>query len=153
MISNIIFKQGDIFDSDCMTIVNPSNSVGIAGAGLSLIFKQRYPEAYREYMYWCNTKPKEGDISFSATLELDPITNKRHNVLHLSTKYQVYHNSSLELIKMGLDSFLNISNLTNSIAFPSLGCGLGGLSFDDVKPIMVEYLSKLDYPVEIYLPQ
>lgn len=33
----IIFKQGNIFDSKCETLVNPINCVGVMGKGLALL--------------------------------------------------------------------------------------------------------------------
>ncbi len=39
-----------------------------------------------------------------------------------------------------------------SIAVPALGCGNGGLDWRDVGPLMCNYLSELDIPVEIYVP-
>ena len=38
-----------------------------------------------------------------------------------------------------------------SVAFPKLGCGLGGLDWEEVRPIMEYYLSNLDIEVEIYI--
>jgi O-acetyl-ADP-ribose deacetylase (regulator of RNase III) len=38
------------------------------------------------------------------------------------------------------------------LAIPALGCGLGGLNWEEVGPVMCKYLTKLDIPVEIYLP-
>ena len=39
-----------------------------------------------------------------------------------------------------------------SIAFPALGCGHGGLNWNDVKPLMKKYLEDLDIEIEIYEP-
>jgi O-acetyl-ADP-ribose deacetylase (regulator of RNase III) len=39
-----------------------------------------------------------------------------------------------------------------SIAFPALGCGNGGLNWNDVKPVMIEFLEDLDIKIEIYEP-
>lgn len=39
-----------------------------------------------------------------------------------------------------------------SIAFPPLGCGNGGLSWDDVGPLMYRELSDLPIEIEIYAP-
>ena len=35
---------------------------------------------------------------------------------------------------------------------PALGCGLGGLDWAVVGPMMARYLSRLDIPVDIHLP-
>jgi len=38
---------------------------------------------------------------------------------------------------------------SNSIAFPRLGCGNGGLNWDDVRLLMEKYLGNL--PMQIYI--
>jgi O-acetyl-ADP-ribose deacetylase (regulator of RNase III) len=40
-----------------------------------------------------------------------------------------------------------------SLAMPALGCGLGGLDWKDVGPLMCKYLHGIDIPVAIYLPR
>ncbi len=40
-----------------------------------------------------------------------------------------------------------------SLAIPALGCGLGGLNWREVGPLMCRYLADLDIQVAIYLPQ
>ena len=42
-------------------------------------------------------------------------------------------------------------NIT-SVSIPALGCGLGGLDWDIVKPIMEKYLINVDCYVNIHLP-
>ena len=49
----IIFKVGDIFDSECQTLVNTVNCVGIMGKGIALQFKKRYPKMFEEYKQIC----------------------------------------------------------------------------------------------------
>lgn len=151
----IEFKTGDIFKSDMETLVNPVNCVGKMGKGLSLEFKNRYPESYQGYLQWCKDKPTPGSsFSFCRQIELDTISYKLHNVICLPTKLHWKNPSTLEYIEASLVLFCTLYKALNiaSIAIPALGCGLGGLSWDDVKPIMIEHLSKLDIPVEIYMP-
>ena len=61
-------------------------------------------------------------------------------------------NSKIEWIEQGLQYFVNNYKEWNisSISFPMLGCGLGGLKWEKVKPLMEKYLKDLDIEVEIY---
>ncbi|MDY7011042.1 MAG: DUF4433 domain-containing protein, partial [Planctomycetota bacterium] len=40
-----------------------------------------------------------------------------------------------------------------SVALPALGCGLGGLDWADVGPLMCKYLHGIGIDVAIYLPR
>jgi O-acetyl-ADP-ribose deacetylase (regulator of RNase III) len=40
-----------------------------------------------------------------------------------------------------------------SVALPALGCGLGGLEWADVGPLMCKYLHDIGIDVAIYLPR
>lgn len=52
----------------------------------------------------------------------------------------------MEFIEAGLRTFKATyrKNRITSIAFPPLGCGSGGLLWDDVGPLMRRYLEILD---------
>ena len=40
---------GNIFDSQCNTLVNTVNCVGVMGKGIALDFKNKYPRMFDEY--------------------------------------------------------------------------------------------------------
>jgi O-acetyl-ADP-ribose deacetylase (regulator of RNase III) len=42
-------------------------------------------------------------------------------------------------------------NIT-SLALPPLGCGLGGLQWEDVYTMMLDYLTPLEIEIDIYKP-
>lgn len=152
----IEFKTGDIFASEMETLVNPVNCVGVMGGGLALEFKRRYPESYSGYLQWCKDKPTPGSsFSFCRELEKDPMTKKLHNVICLPTKDHFKNPSTLEYVEASLVLFVALHKALNikSVAIPALGCGLGGLSWEDVRPLMVKHLSNLYIPVEVYEPQ
>ena len=49
----IEYINGDIFDSECICLVNPVNCVGVMGAGLALQFRKRFPKNYHVYKIMC----------------------------------------------------------------------------------------------------
>ena len=42
----IVFKKGNLFDSECQALVNTVNCIGVMGAGIAKQYKQRYPEMF-----------------------------------------------------------------------------------------------------------
>ena len=74
-------------------------------------------------------------------------------MLLFPTKKHWRNPSKLEYIEQGLIKFVeNWDKLgANSIAFPRLGCGNGGLNWDVVRPLMEKYLNPLPLQVLIYV--
>lgn len=134
----------NIFDCDAQVIVNPVNLVGVMGAGLAKEFKQKYPDMFEEYKTAClNGSFKEGD------LQLCKVADKW--VLNFPTKRDWRDPSDISLIEKGLQKFAatyKAEGIT-SVAFPKLGCGLGGLEWSVVGPLMHKYLDNLQIDIQI----
>lgn len=47
---------GNIFTSECQTIVNTVNCVGVMGAGIALECRLRYPEMHDKYIALCTER-------------------------------------------------------------------------------------------------
>lgn len=147
----IKFLQGDIFESGCDLLVNPVNLVGVMGAGLALEFKNRYPKNYWAYKEWCRNRNGYDIVFFFQTRNII--------ICNLATKYHWNQKSNKVLIDRGLTRLTNYVNmnqsLVNSVAIPALGCGLGGLDWNEVKPMIVSNLSKVPTNIQVlvYEPQ
>ena len=144
--SNVKYITGNLFASNCQTIVNTVNCVGVMGAGIALEYKYRYPEMYERYVELC--KKKQIQIG-KLWLYKEP---KRKWVLNFPTKKDWKFESKQEYIEKGLKKFLETYREKDikSIAFPLLGADKGGLDPGLSKEIMISYLSQCDIPVEIY---
>ncbi len=147
----IIFKQGNIFDSECQTLVNTVNCDGVMGKGLALQFKHRYPEMFNEYKLACKRGQLKngGDLWFWNYIDL----YKPKKILCFATKQHWMYPSKLEWIERGLLTFVKNCEFwyITSIAWPKLGCTNGQLNWEkDVKPLMFDYLNQLDILCEIY---
>ncbi len=144
----IHYVKGDIFKSPAEAIVNPVNTVGVMGAGLALQFKKRYPLMFNAYKIHCNRgKLKPGVLMYYRTQD--------YLVVNFPTKEDWREESQLDYIERGLRTFVRRykDREIQSIAFPPLGCGLGGLDWKEVKPLMEKYLSDLDIDVYIHEPK
>lgn len=147
---SIQLRTGDLFQSDAQTLVNATNTEGIMGGGIALAFKKRFPEMFVEYNLACG-------IGFHTTFRPHlwyADDRSKPWILNLATKDTIAKDSTLDNIEEGLEwLILNYERVgITSLAFPALGCGLGGLDWDDVLPVLEIWLSKLDIPVEIYEP-
>lgn len=140
----IKYLEGDIFTSPAQVIVNTVNTVGVMGKGIALSFKKAYPEMYKAYREACEDNTFHmGKLMLWREID--------HWILLFPTKENWRNPSKLEYIEQGLKKFVeNYMKMSiNSIAFPRLGCGNGGLNWQEVKPLMEMYLKPL--PIDIYI--
>lgn len=140
------YVEGDLFSSPAQVIVNTVNTVGVMGKGIALEFKKRYPEMFEHYKKICD---KHNLVIGKLMLWYAP----DHWLLLFPTKEHWRNPSKMEYIEKGLMTFVRKYadyNIT-SIAFPKLGCGNGGLNWNDVRPLMEKYLS--DLPIDVFIYQ
>ncbi|RME49977.1 MAG: DUF4433 domain-containing protein [Caldilineae bacterium] len=158
--------EGDMFFSPLQTLTISVNTVGVMGKGLASRAKYQFPDAYVVYQDACRKKwilpgkpyLYKREVSLEAALADDvaPLLhpNKRTWFLFFPTKRHWRENSRLEDIQNGLRWI--VANYKRegieSLALPALGCGLGGLSWAEVGPLMCQSLSRLDIEVHIHLP-
>ncbi len=144
----MIIKIGNIFDTKCDAIVNTVNCVGVMGKGIALEFKKRFPYMFDEYVHKC----KSGTLKPGTPYFYEDLLGTK--ILVFPTKEHWRSPSKLSYIIDGLNWFVDHYKEYNidSIAFPPLGCGNGGLSWSVVGPIMYQKLNKLPIQIEIYAP-
>ena len=132
----------NIFEAQGMdALVNPVNCVGVMGKGLALHFKRRYPYSYSTYRESC----EHGRLSIGRVLYVAGEGNEP-NTLHFPTKAHWRNKSQLLWIKLGLEYIKkhHFDWHVSTIAMPMIGCGLGGLSWYDVRSLVYEILDDLD---------
>lgn len=118
--------------------------MGVMGAGLALEFKLRYPTMYADYLGRC--QKNEVRLGEPYLYRDDAVV-----VLNFPTKANWKYPSKLPWIESGLAHFAKqaADYSIKRIAFPLLGCSKGGLSWDEVKPLMERYLGPLELEVII----
>jgi O-acetyl-ADP-ribose deacetylase (regulator of RNase III) len=139
----------DIFKSDCEAICNAVNTKGVMGAGLALAFKRRYSEMYKEYVEVC----KKGELHTGKMhIWENPNGNPKY-IINFPTKDDFRKDSEMSYIIDGLVTLETeiIARGIKSIALPSLGCGLGNLPWDEVKPLLEQFAKNLPGNVRIVI--
>lgn len=147
--SNVTVRSGDLFQSEAQTLTNAVNTVGVMGKGIALGFKKRFPKMYEDYSRRC-----ERDEVALGKPYLFKETMSEKWILNFPTKENWRNRSSLSSIQDGLAylrEHIHEWGIT-SLAVPSLGCGLGGLEWTVVGPVIYRGLAQLDIPVELYAP-
>jgi O-acetyl-ADP-ribose deacetylase (regulator of RNase III) len=148
----IEFKRGDLLAHDSEAIVNTVNCVGVMGRGIALQMKNAFPSNFRAYAPACDRdEVTPGRMFVHETGELG---NPRY-IINFPTKRHWKGRSRLADIEAGLVALVDEvrrSGIT-SIALPPLGCGLGGLDWADVRPLIEHAFADLpDVRVTVFEP-
>lgn len=159
--------DGDMFFSQMQTLTVSVNTVGVMGKGLASRAKYQFPDIYVVYQNVCRDKSlqmgkpylykREGSLDQDLADEPFSLPNLNANTWFLlfPTKNHWKERSDRAGIEKGLQWLVDNYKAEGiqSIALPALGCGLGGLDWKEIGPLMCRYLTKMDITVSIYLPQ
>jgi len=142
-----------LLKADVEALVNTVNCVGVMGKGIALEFKQTFPRNFEVYQKACKTgEVKPGSMFVFKTGSIF----KPQYIINFPTKRHWRDNSKIDNIKTGLVALIReISQLNiQSVAVPPLGCGLGGLNWSIVRPMIEKAFEDLpDVQVLLYEPE
>jgi len=148
----ISLKTGDILADDAEALVNTVNCAGVMGRGIALQFKKAFPENFKAYEEACEA----GDVTPGKMFIFD--TEQLHGtryIINFPTKRHWKGKSKVEDIRVGLVGLVaDLKRLQiRSIAVPPLGCGLGGLDWNVVRPLIQYAFDDLpNVDVRVYEP-
>lgn len=130
-----IIKKGNLITEDAEALVSTVNCEGYMGKGVALQFKKAFPANYDAYHKAC----KHGHVSPGKmfVFQTGRMVNPKY-IINFPTKRNWRQSSRLEDIKSGLDDLVKVIQdlRIHSIAIPPLGCGLGGLRWYEVRPLI-----------------
>jgi O-acetyl-ADP-ribose deacetylase (regulator of RNase III) len=144
---------GDILLSEARAIVHGVAPNDDFHQGLALQLRERMPALYKDFRHYCQTQhPKSGSkwVWMSA--------DGRY-IVNLFTQDGAYAHGS----KPGHASLSHVNHALHalrgfvqkeqlpSLALPRLACGVGGLDWNDVRPLIEHHLGDLGIPVYIYV--
>lgn len=147
----VIESSDSIFSSGAEVLVDPVDCTGAQGKGLALEFKRRWPKAALWYKELCaQDRMRPGNCAEYLV--------GTHRIIFAATKDDWRYPSRIEWIvdcMTGVETMMRASAL-RSVSIPALGCGLGGLAWSDVRPIMMasaERMAAAGVTVTIYPPK
>lgn len=145
-------KSGNILEQGTEALVNTVNCVGVMGRGIALQFREAYPENYKQYKAAC--KRNEVVPGRMLVFEMNMLMGHRL-IINFPTKRHWREKSRIEDIVSGLKDLVAVLRRyqIRSVAIPPLGCGLGGLNWDVVRPMIENALNELpDVNVFLFEP-
>lgn len=144
---SVTILNGDIFESGAQCLANPVNCVGTMGKGLAREFKDRYPEMFREYALDCKFRHYKLRQSYLWENDAGP------DVMNIPTKNHWRDKSRVDTILASLrHARRQHADRYKTVAIPALGCGYGGLYWEEMRIHLVMELSKWPCEVVLYEP-
>lgn len=142
----IIYKKGNLFNSQLQAFAHGCNTTGRMGAGIAKEFKFRYIDMYKQYKYLCGI----GEFDPGSCFIYKTADNKY--IFNLATQSSLaganveFINKTFETMK---DEMFRLK--INSVAMPKIGTGLGELNWNkDILPVLKEIFSCEDIIIEVW---
>ena len=144
--------QGDILLSKAAAIAHGVAPNDHFDSGLALSLRERWPAMVKDFRHYCQTShPKSGEIWAWAGAD-------GRRIINLMTQAAAYGHgekpgaASVENVNHALRALAKLvaAEKLTSIALPKLATGVGGLAWQDVKPLIESHLGGLGIPVYVY---
>jgi len=143
--------NGDILLSSAQILVHGVAPNDHFDSGLALNLREAFPGMYKDFRHYCRqANPKPGDLWYwrgedrqivNLLTQEPPATDHSH-----PGRAPVVHvNHALR----GLAKMIEKDHIT-SVALPRLATGVGGLNWEEVRPLIYHYLGELEANVYLY---
>jgi O-acetyl-ADP-ribose deacetylase (regulator of RNase III) len=149
----IELTRGNLLEAPVEALVNTVNTVGVMGKGIALQFKQAFPSMFRAYEKAC----KAGEVKLGQmdVFDLGGLAGGPRWIINFPTKGHWKAASRISDVEAGLQDLLETIRRLNirSIAIPPLGCGNGGLDWNEVRPRIEAAFAQLpEVEVKVFAP-
>ncbi|MDQ3508030.1 MAG: macro domain-containing protein [Actinomycetota bacterium] len=138
----IEYRRDNLLDDDAEALVNTVNTVGVMGKGIALQFKKRFPENFKAYKRAC--EKEEVEVGKMFTFFVGNLNNPRY-IINFPTKEHWRGKSRIEYVEDGLEDLVREveERGIKSIAIPPLGCGIGSLEWEEVRPLIEKAVARM----------
>jgi len=150
--AEFIDAHGNLLEAEVEALANSVNTVGVMGKGIALQFKNAFPANFKAYEAACKRQAvRLGEVF---VFDNGRLTTPQW-IINFPTKGHWRARSRIRDVAEGLDDLRDVIEELgiSSIALPPLGCGHGGLDWDEVRSLVMERLDGLDVVVHLYAPE
>lgn len=155
----VVYKNGDLLQSDCKIICHQVNCRGVMGAGIAKVIRTKYPHAYDVFQ----TSYRAGS-NVLGEIDVVYIAEDKRFIINMyaqydyrpkgkvHTDYEAFA-SCVRKLKTEVSDYKKFHPETGrlNIGFPShIGCGLAGGNWETVKAILEREFCGDEWNVEIW---
>ncbi|WP_238946453.1 macro domain-containing protein [Vandammella animalimorsus] len=148
---------GDILLSKAELLAHGISAQDPFDSGLALALRERWPSLVKDYRHHTHSHAIEaGEIWPWVGVQEEGGVRRIVNLVTQNTMGQGPSakpgKATVENVRHALQNLAKYVKQENirSLALPRLATGVGGLQWEDVKPLVQQYLGELDIPVVVY---
>ena len=126
-------RIGDLFaQEDLKALAHGCNCAGAMGKGIAVGFKERYPQMYKLYQSFCKAGAVPGEVFPYYDRDTDVVIYNLMTQRHWTTP------ATIEAIEQSVRTMMEMLQdiQIKTVGIPKIGCGLGGLDWKDVQPLL-----------------
>lgn len=127
-------KTGDLFNTDSPALAHGVNCAGAMGAGIAVQFRTRYPLMHHAYKDLCRAGGlRAGDVF--------PWQDEQTGrwIYNMATQVRPgRRGATLDAVDKAAHAMVihAAQHAVPVVALPEVGCGIGGLAWEDVAPVL-----------------
>jgi len=136
---------GNLFDSDAKALGHGVNIEGRMGAGIAVAFRNADLGMYEAYRQECWSGRLRAGTMFAY-----PSSNRW--VYNIASQDLPGHHARLDWLDTGVRAALAHArnHAVDSLALPRIGCGIGGLSWDEVSTVLARAAAQSGVKLEVW---
>lgn len=145
----------DLFKAGHQALVNPTNTNnggnksiphGFMGGGLAAIFDRMFPGLSKSYYTACSRGLEPGSVHTWKNGDWNPKSKAPKFVINFPTMREIGRPAQMQYVVDGLRALADTikANKITSVGIPALGCGIGGLDWEEVRPTIERWAATLD---------
>ena len=145
--------EGDILLTGAQAIAHGVAANDPMNQGLALSLHEKYPAMHKDFHHWCHqAHPKPGEAWIwggAGGVRLINLITQEGGYgagTHPGKATEKYVNHALRSLKQIIQK-----EKLSSLALPRLATGVGGLTWDQVYPLIQSQLGDLDIPIYLYV--
>lgn len=139
---------GDLFAGTDDAVGHGCNTDGVMGSGIAKTVRGLWPEMYTEYRRQClhGQFPPGGFWAYKADASED---QPGRIVYNLATQDRPGRHARLEWVESSMRHALvdAAGRGVESFGIPLIGCGIGGLGWGHVRPVLIALVA--NYPIDL----
>lgn len=143
----ISYIYRDVREIEKGIVAHGCNCLGVAGAGIALTIRTKWPKAFQAYKSACDSTNKDPEFASLLGRVIFVVVGEDLLVANCLTQVKCGRNGKYAepvAIKSCLSEVCRMARAKDlEVYMPKIGCGLGGLDWDsEVRPVIEEVAAK-----------